>query len=307
MDSIVLENSFLRCEWLPEYGSKLVSLKTKNQRNSRELLHQSKTRILTKPEYGADFSKYDMSGFDECFPTIDACPSPIHKQSEIMIPDHGELWTLPWEVTSCHKTGVTFSVQSPQFGYQLNKSITLNNRVLTHRYEVTIIGDQEFLPFIWTPHALFQVNSHLQFIIPSHMDEIVTVSDNSGALGDNRTVHRYPITEDKYQKPLNLSEIEPRSAGNCEKYYFLNRLKEGDNFGFRDEFHEVIMNVDSDKVPYLGVWKNQGGFNQDYNFALEPCTGIYDNLNNAYNDQHCAVIQNGETYTWSFSMRVGSI
>jgi len=48
--------------------------------------------------YGAVFVDQDMSGWDEMFPTINACtypaPSPY---AGITLPDHGEVWVLPWE------------------------------------------------------------------------------------------------------------------------------------------------------------------------------------------------------------------
>ncbi len=304
LNSIVIENQYLRCEWLPEYGSKLVSLKSNKDGDFCELLHQAKTPILRLPEYGADFTEFDMSGFDECFPTIDQCQFPCGHKCGITVPDHGELWTLAWEVVDYSDSEITFAVVSPQFGYRLEKCITLKNETLVSRYQLTLIDNQTKLPFIWTPHVLFQVNPNLRFIIPSHMDQIVTVSDNAGALGNNRTVHPYPNTRDLDQKPLDLSTIDSEDARNCEKYYFLNTLLPGDQFGFRDDYHEVIISVPSDKVPYLGIWKNQGGFNRDYNFALEPCTGIYDNLMDSYNQHSCAMIHRGEIYQWNFAIRV---
>ncbi|MCF7364452.1 hypothetical protein L3V23_20530 [Vibrio sp. A1-b2] len=41
------------------------------------------------------------------------------------------------------------------------------------------------------------------------------------------------------------------------------------------------MIVDTSVTPYLGVCKNQGAHNQTHNFALEPCSGIYDSAEQA--------------------------
>lgn len=307
LDSIVLENSSLRCEWIPSYGSKMVSLQKRSVVGSREFLYQAKTPSLIKPEYGASFAQFDMSGFDECFPTIDECEFPIGQKRGLKVPDHGELWASAWDVAANTGSEISFITDSPQFGYRLQKTAMLEDDCLTSRYELCLLPEREVLPFIWTPHALFQVGANTRFIIPNHMNKIITVTDRSGSLGENRTVHTYPRTVDENRKAIDLSKIEPKESNNCEKYYFLDKLNPDDLFGFQDAEHQILMSVDSDKVPYLGIWKNQGGYNNDYNFALEPCTGIYDNLTNAYNNQQCASISKGETYHWSFSMRIRNL
>ena len=57
-------------------------------------------RLVRPAAYGATFVEQDMAGWDEMFPTILACaypgPGPHHGAA---LPDHGEAWSLPWEVT----------------------------------------------------------------------------------------------------------------------------------------------------------------------------------------------------------------
>lgn len=87
--SAVIENGNVRAELVPELGGKLVSLR--DCRSGKEWLLDAGDRELRRPDYGSPFTEWDMSGWDECFPTIDAC-----RVAGIDLPDHGELWPLPW-------------------------------------------------------------------------------------------------------------------------------------------------------------------------------------------------------------------
>lgn len=89
--SLTIENELIRVELVPQLGGKLVSMIYKP--TGKQWLLDSGTRPLEQPEFGATFTDWDMSGWDECFPTIIACPSGV--DDHILLPDHGELWSLP--------------------------------------------------------------------------------------------------------------------------------------------------------------------------------------------------------------------
>lgn len=44
---------------------------------------------------------------------------------------------------------------------------------------------------------------------------------------------------------------------------------------------ECRLKYDARKLPYLGVWITAGGFRGDYNCALEPSSGYYDDIRTA--------------------------
>ena len=310
LNSIVLENESIKAEWLPDYGSKLASLKTKLLHLSdadNEILYQYKKNLLVTPNYADDFTQYDLSGFDECFPTIEECPSPIHLDETVRVPDHGEVWSQPWTIETHTNHSITFSIISKIFGYKLSKTVSLNQNNIDSTYTVTLLETTDTMPFIWTPHALFKVYPDVKFIIPENLNKVISVSDNGGRLGNFGSLHTYPSTHTDKHGLVHLNKMEPSSSRNFEKYYFTSMLKANDNFGFTDKYRKVMLSVDADKVPYLGIWKNQNGFNNDYNFALEPCTGIYDNVAKAYAQNTCAVISKGETYSWNFSIKTDVI
>lgn len=69
LNALQLENEVLSLVFLPDYACKMASLVKKN--SGREFLFQSKQTRLTPPPYGAAFSAYDSSGFDEVLPSMD--------------------------------------------------------------------------------------------------------------------------------------------------------------------------------------------------------------------------------------------
>lgn len=88
--SVIAESVDARIEIVPELGAKIVSIVYKP--TGKEWLLDSGNRLLQQPEYGSTFVDWDMSGWDECFPTIESCMIGIDRK--IQLPDHGELWSL---------------------------------------------------------------------------------------------------------------------------------------------------------------------------------------------------------------------
>ncbi|GAB6098358.1 hypothetical protein JCM16358_02370 [Halanaerocella petrolearia] len=304
LNSVILENERLKVVFIPEYGGKMVSLYHKL--TDREFLFQSENE-LEVPDYGADFSNYDSSGFDEVFPSIDASFYPDGSWQGTSIPDHGEVWTLPWKM-KINKEKINFSVYSPCFPYRLEKEISLEGPTLNINYKATNLSREEF-KFIWCAHALLNCNAkNTKIILPEGENKIINVEKGSEHLGDWGQLHSYPIIEKEDGTEIDMSKVEPKSANNCEKFYIPHKLKEGRcGVEYTDTQEQLIYEFPVDKVPYLGVWKTQGGYRGDYNIALEPCTGIYDDLYLADRIGKISIIPAQETYEWYLKIKVESI
>jgi galactose mutarotase-like enzyme len=300
--SVVLENSSLRAEWLPEYGAKLASLRLKSSQN-QELLYQSPQRTLTIPPYQAEFADFDTSGFDECFPSIDACQVHVEhngKTVPMSVPCHGEVWALAWRCQVVNQHTIEFSVISPQLGYRLSKRATLLDDQLCFSYRVELIGDIDRLPFLWTPHALFNYDAQTELVIPARLNKIKSVCP-VGRLNDPSIIYSYPSTDHSDVGRWHCAKFLPQDEGTCDKFYFVDPLQPGDRFGFKTGSYQVLMSVDCHTAPYLGVWKNQGANNGTHNFALEPCSGIYDSARDAQNNGSIAYVTKEQPRVWSLN------
>ena len=303
LDAWTLENDALRLTFLPGYACKMASLI--NKKTGREWLFQSNNDTLRVPEYGASFAEYDSSGFDEVFPSIDACPYPDGSWHGMPIPDHGEVWAMPWEsIHSPDDLAAKAIVQSQTLPYVFSKNIMLRNNEVLFEYRVENTSDEDF-KFIWTPHCLLACSPATRLLIPENLTEVMTVEHSSKRLGPWGTRHAYPQTTDVHGLKMDLAATEPRTVRNCEKFYFTQPNTAGwCGIEHTDTGEKLIYTYDADKVPYLGVWKTQGGYRGDYNLALEPCTGVYDDLYMASKIRRVAVVGPKGTYEWTFKMTV---
>ena len=303
LDAWTLENDALRLTFLPGYACKMASLI--NKKTGREWLFQSNNDTLRVPEYGASFAEYDSSGFDEVFPSIDACPYPDGSWHGMPIPDHGEVWAMPWEsIHSPDDLAAKAIVKSQTLPYVFSKNIMLRNNEVLFEYRVENTSDEDF-KFIWTPHCLLACSPATRLLIPENLTEVMTVEHSSKRLGPWGTRHAYPQTTDVHGLKMDLAATEPRTVRNCEKFYFTQPNTAGwCGIKHTDTGEKLIYTYDADKVPYLGVWKTQGGYRGDYNLALEPCTGVYDDLYVASKIRRVAVVGPKSTYEWTFKMTV---
>lgn len=304
LQAIRLENERLSVILLPGYGCKLASLIKKD--TAREFLFQSPAEKLIPPPYGAAFCAYDSSGFDEVFPSIDACPYPCGAKAGTAIPDHGEVWALPWQHT-LHEDGAGFTAwtQSPVLPYKFTRELILHESEIRLHYTVENLAQEPF-EFIWTPHCLLACSPHTVLNIPENLTEIMTVEHSTQTLGPWGTRHAYPHTVSVSGKKIDLSRTEPVSAKNCEKFYFTQKNTAGRcGIVHTDNGDSLTYRYDADKVPYLAVWKTQGGYRGDYNIALEPCTGEWDDLYVAHKIRRTAVCAPRGKYEWNFTMTVG--
>lgn len=299
----IMENEYLKLTFLPTYAFKLASLISK--KTDREFLFQSDENLLRVPSYGADFSAYDSSGFDEVFPSIDACLYPEGKYQGTPIPDHGEVWAMQWHhILAPDGKSAKATIKSEKLPYIFSKNITLKDNQIAFEYTVENTDNEDF-KFIWTPHCLLACSTDTKLLIPPDLNRIISVEHSSQHLGPWGTQHNYPLTQDIHGQIIDLSKTEPESAQNCEKFYFTSSNTSGwCGIEHTDTGEQLIYQYDALRVPYLGVWKTQGGYRGDYNIALEPCTGIYDDLYVANKIRRVSVVTAGEKYTWTFTMIV---
>jgi hypothetical protein len=59
------------------------------------------------------------------------------------------------------------------------------------------------------------------------------------------------------------------------------------------------------QVPYLGVWIDEGNFNDRAVCALEPSNGFYDNLSEAIRRGSTLFVKPGTVAAWRLDVRLG--
>lgn len=174
--AVVLENRHLRAVLLPGLGGKIISLVDKA--TDTELLWRN-DRVPVRPvPFGAGYDDAFVGGWDELFPNDE--PEVLTGEP---LPDHGELWSLPWAVTDLVEAGdevaVELTVGTPITAATVTKRLVLGaDPRLRTDYRVTNHGRRE-LPYLWKSHVA--VRLHPDTVIDLAADDVLV-----HAFGDPR-------------------------------------------------------------------------------------------------------------------------
>lgn len=287
--SFVIENEQLKVELIPQLGGKLVSMMYKP--TGKEWLLDSGTRPLKQPEFGSTFTDWDMSGWDECFPTIIACPAGVDEP--ILLPDHGELWSLPGSCQIEEGT-VNCIIESPQLPYRFSRRISMADRdKVKLAYRVVNEGNKP-LPFLWVPHPQFAITERTRLLLPDSMERMLCV------FGGEK------LTSGNSYSWKGVSRLTPEATGDARKFYYEGKVTAGWS-GLYEEVsgNYFIMSVSADQVPYIGIWIDEGMINDRVTCALEPSIGYYDSLEKAISNGTAQVIPAKGCFEWEMELSLG--
>lgn len=206
--------------------------------------------------YGAKFAEYDTAGADEMYPTIDACTYPYDGYAGTQLPDHGDLWSASWDVTSLDGETLLCQVKGRSLPYEFKRTIALDSNNVHLEYQVKNIGGRP-LYGIWVFHGLVACDEHTQIILPE-TDRVITVHD-SAVLGPAGTKHTFPVSVGQDGSNCCIDRISSKSANKTEKIYVDGTVKQGQaalTLNSGKLLYKLLF--PADKVPYLGVWINEG-------------------------------------------------
>lgn len=305
-DALALESDALRTVVVPELGAKLVSLMDK--RTQREWLVGPGDRPLQKVPYGADFTEQDMSGWDEMFPTIVACAHPAPgKQNGAPLPDHGEVWTLPWVTAPGPTDTIRLSVTGKMLPYRLTRTLWLSAAdQLEMSYNLENFG-QATMPYVWAPHPQFLSGDEAEIVFPPQVTEVVNTIPAEWGWGEPERRFGWPVAMNVDGRRVRIDRTGPPSLKLGRKFFTPPEIRANWAGLIRHPARDWLrMAWDADKVPYLSVWVDEGAFNPASTVALEPTTGFYDSLAVAWEKKEVTMIGPGEMQSWTLSVRLGT-
>jgi len=302
MTAVTMESEILKVVLIPDSGGKIQSIV--DTRFDKELLVQRDDVRYRRSSYDSEYASGDVSGFDEVFPSIEPCYFPRSPWQGIRIPDHGEVWALPWRF-QYEDDSLSMQVHGVRFPYTLEKTLAfIRDDTLKITYKATNLSDFEF-PFLWAPHALWLCESDTRIVLPQSIKRVMSTCSVQNRLGPFGTIHEWPKCTIEGE-PYEIDRVYPKYPNKCEKYYALGEIEEGwcalrnENTGYA-----VKLSYPIDKVPFLGVW--EGIMNGKYVTALEPCTAAYDALDTAMQWQRARSIPSLTTEEWFLTISVGNL
>ena len=300
-NSIVLQSTKIRAEFIPECGGKMASLI--NRETGYEYLIQRKNEIYRDQPFDGTFVDGECSGYDDMFPTIDICQYENKPWEGVKMADHGEVWSLPWEVSESDSSSLKMSVKGVHFPYELEKSISfINENKLRLDYTLTNSSPFDF-EFLWAGHLMINIEEGTRVLVPEDCRETITVLTNGkGTFGD---INNWPLFKDIHGKPYRADISRPKEINGFEKYYFNNKLKDGwCELKYPGNKNILKISFPVGTVPYLGILMNEGGWDDLYNIIIEPCTICYDRPDVAKKHGQVSKVKAFGKYLWYIEIEI---
>ena len=308
MHSLVLQNECLRVRVIPQLGCKIVEIY--DLENDHEWLWSDKSRPIKAANYGDQYDLYDISGFDECFPNIGISQDP--KNIGVTLPDHGEIWSLPWDVTQ-EENGVSATVLGKLFDYRFFRRLSLKSNKLVIEYSVSNIGNSE-LTYMWSAHPLFAIDENMKIEITGNpkMSKEFGFGGRIGPDGDNwyeghLSEHVWPSVLGVDGRLSDMSEVSLDKVltdkvvldAPVDGLVSLKKLSSG---------RSLTMKFSPLELPFLGICYNFGAWPLTGEpatwVALEPTTGKTDRLDECTKLDCARVLAPKSNANWSLEIEL---
>lgn len=306
MPAVALESAALRLVVLPQLGAKIASIF--DRRTGFEWLIGPGPRPVRPVPYGAVFIEQDMSGWDEMFPTIKACRYPAPGAYFARdLPDHGEIWALPWEHEAGSPEEVSLTVAGCALPYQFWRTIAFEDEsTVILSYQVGNTGSTP-LECLWASHPQFSVTPDTRLLLPPAVREIVNVrlGTRLGSFGER---FPWPEATDIYGKLIRLDRVGAAANHDCRKFYVPPELAiEWATLHQRDTGRWLRMEWEAEPIPYVGIWVDEGAVNPEPTLAIEISNGYHDSLETAWQNQRLLGIAPGAEASWRIVLHIGNI
>lgn len=291
MQTILLENERLRVVIIPELGAKIWELIYKPK--YRNLLWQH-PRLKPRPlPFHSVYDDVFFGGWDELYPNDTA--ETINGEQE---PDHGEIWTLPWEFAlvkaSEEEVTVHLWVDTAVHDSRMEKWITLRRgeAKLRFRHRLTNRGNQD-MPFLWKLHAAVAVNEHSRIDLGAKTMYIEDFGPTR--IGRTGVQYEWPYAIDDQGNQVDMRRVLPESSGINEFQYGTELT--GGWCAVTDTAARVGMGIAFDLAVFPSCWTfaTYGGWRNLNTVILEPCTGYPVSVNDGIAANTHQTLKAGQT------------
>ena len=304
-EAVTIESGCLRAQFLPAIGAKMCSLVYKPL--SLELLVQRPGREYLLQPYDGNYVAGECSGFDDMFPTIDECHYETYPWKGTRLPDHGEVWSIPWD-QAVTGSSLHFSVHGVRFPYRLEKRVRCTGDHALHiEYKLTNLSAFDFR-FMWAAHTMFYLEEGCELVRPPGVKSIISTRSKSGDLGRYGDEFPWPAFTLPDGRQRDLRNLRPMAAEDTEKYFIKGRMPEGwCTLMYPKSAVTLTLSFPVDKVPYLAILPNEGGWQGLYNIFLEPCTASCDRTDVAHLRNELSVVRARSVYEWHLDVKVSAM
>lgn len=304
--TLSLESEQVRITIVPELGGKVASLVDK--RLTTEWLIQPRADLPVGQYKTPVYTEANPSGWDEMFPTIDACVYPIAgRLSGRELPDHGELWSRGWTIDETSDKYIALSLDSNIFPCRFRRSVALeNDAALLLKYALINDGDEDVF-YLWAAHALFEATPDTRIELPAHVTTLYNALEMEpwGVAG---TIYEFPAAQTGDGRQWMLDRVIADGAPGFRKFYVQPDTHIGSARIRRDASGaQVTMTWDDKQIPYFGLWLDEGVFTSKPTIGLEPSSAFYDRLTHAHAQGRLSVVKAQHTVEWWVRVQLADI
>jgi hypothetical protein len=296
-DAVSIESEAMCAQYLPGIGATLCSLVYKPL-GLQLLIQRPEPRYRVAPYAGDYVAEGECAGLDDMFPTIDRCYYDRYPWQDTPIPDHGEVWSIPWQCVALPDR-LRFSVYGVRFPYRLEKEVHLAGPgVLRTEYRLTNLSNFAF-DFLWSAHPMFVMEEDSQVLLPEGVRRVTTVFSNGGELGGYGEQLNWPVATLPGGMHHDLSRMRPKTACAASKYFVDGRMPAGwCALTYPQSKLMLTLRFPVEQVPYLAILPNEGGWQDLYNIFLEPATASFDRPDVARMHGELSTVPAGGSYQW---------
>jgi hypothetical protein len=303
--AVVYRNPFIEVTLLPEVGAKVIGLKDLRSNHEWLTTPARPVRRLSNP---ADlWQEYDMSGWDECFPSVAGGHYPRAPWAGVPVRDMGELWHRPWQWKD-EGSGISTIIHGLRFPYEFHRHLGLADDTLEITYGIRNLTEVPFLG-LWSMHPLFAAHPGTRILFPSATTMVVESSLEDSAQASYRERLTWPALSIN-GSPEDLSVMRHPANGHALKLFSAWRSIT------RAALYEpgpdawLGIEVTAETVPHFGLWVNEGrwpGREEGlFHVALEPTNGFADSLDVAAALGSGIDIPGHSACEWNVSMVFGA-
>jgi hypothetical protein len=271
----------------------------------KEIMVQRPGEHYRVAPYAGDYVEQgECAGMDDMFPTIDRCFYEQYPWQGTALPDHGEVWSIPWDyrLDGERMHFVTHGIRLP---YQLEKSVSFADEQTLHMaYSLTNLSPFA-MDFLWAAHPMFVLETGAELALPGDVTRIVTVLSRDGKMGRHGDEHAWPVAELVTGERRDLRRIQPKESGNFAKYYVKGPLSAGwCELTYPASNLTLRLDFPAEQVPYLGILPNEGAWQELYCMFLEPATASFDRPDVARLRGECSTVEANGRYEWFLNITI---
>lgn len=289
-DAITLENRELRVVVFPELGGRIWSIVYKPF--NREILWHNPHVQPQQVPFGSAFDDVWCGGWEEMFPT--AAPGFINRAP---FPDHGELWSLPWDASLEESSGsvaLRLHCQAPVSGAGVEKCFSLrgDDPRLDVTYAITNRSKLE-LPFMFALHPAFAISGGERIDFPEMSVDLEPTY--LGTLEGVAAPFAWPFAP-RDGKPLDLRTV--CSTASKEVYYLYGYDYRSGWCSLTDPEAQLTVGFVFPPNLFRSCWlfATYGGWRDHHVVLLEPCTSRPQQIETAIEKQRVVCLAPGATW-----------